>query len=538
MSAPLLELETDVCVVGSGVAAMVAAAHLGKLGRILVLERGPRVSHEEAVKVSELGRDPFPPTQLARSHAESRGKTKYPFWTINAVGGSTLGWWGHAPRLVPNDFRMASLYGVGRDWPISYEELEPYYSRAEVELGVAGAANVGPARSREYPLPPHPLSPHEALIAPELARLGVRIGAMPQARASRPFDGRPGCCGSGTCTPYCPTNAKYTALNTHIPRAERAGVELRHEIRINTLVVRRGVVVAAHGETPDRRVVEVRAKTFLLAANAVENARILLNSGQSSGFIQSPHTGTCFMDHSHVMLEGEVDRSLERGFWPTPSNGVSYDLYDGPFRRERSAALVELYNMPPSPDEVLDALTAAMKAGHRGEGLQRATRLSWQGQFRVGFQLEVLPDPSNRLVLSATGKDPFGWPRVELHYDGWPAYTRRSAEAHRTLGERLADRLRARCRFVERDESRHLLGGTRMGASPEDSVVDRDLRYHAYPNLYVLGSGVFPTGGAANPTLLIAALSLRLADHLVGAGSTRAPPAAVPEAGGLTPPSP
>lgn len=516
---PARTIDADLCVVGSGVAGMICAIGAARRdARIVVVERGTRTPLAESVRRLDAGRYPFARGALANTHVVNRGRHEHAVPTENAVGGSTLRWWGHAPRLDPSDFALASRHGVGVDWPIGYDELEPYLLRAEHELAISGDGDDCPwPRSGPYPHPAHPLSPHERIIASALEAIGLPVQPMPLGRLSRAAGGRPPCCGSATCSIVCPTDAKYTALNTHVPAAERTGrVEIVEALRANALVAEGGRIAALRCQDATGAEVHVRARRFVLAGNGVENPRLLLASALvDPAFVASPHTGRHFMDHPHVMAVGTSARDLRRGYGPTPSGGMSWALYEGPWRRERAAGLVELVNLPRDARAAADAAAAGLARGLRGDDLRRHVQAA-DRTFYVGFQMELLPDPANRVALSATAKDPFGWPSIEITYDAWPDYVARAADHWRGVAQQLAARLDARVTFTERHESRHLIGTCRMGRSIEDSVVDRDLRYHAYENLYVLGSSAFPTGGAANPTLLIAALALRLGDHLAG----------------------
>lgn len=512
-------LEADVCIVGSGIAGTLLALKLAaRYERIIVIERGPRYVHGEVMARAAAGTRLFPGNAFTGHHFVNVGRHRHPYNVQDGVGGSTWRWWGHALRLGPNDFRLQSAYGVGVDWPIDYEEIEPWYCAAEDEIGVSGAAEHCPwPRSRGYPLPGHPLSAHEKILVGELAQLGVRCTALALGRRSRAHAGNPPCCGSGSCSNVCPTEGKYTTANTHVPRAEGSGrVHFVDSVRANHLVVDGQRIREVHCIDLAGAEVRVRAGQFALAANAIENARLLLASAAANAdFRASPATGRYFMDHPNLECSGIAARDLAVGLGPTPSNGCSWAFYDGPFRAERAAGLLELMNLRVNETEVAQTIGSSLTRGLQGEPLWADARPAWRGRFRLGFQMELPPSADNRITLSLTSKDPWGFPIIELAYDAWPDYVARAAAHIEEVYVALGRRLQADVRVQRRYESRHLSGTCRMGTTLEQSVVDRHLRHHAYDNLRVLGSAVFPTIGAANPTVLIAALSLRCAANML-----------------------
>src|SRR6185436_11318311 len=155
------------------------------------------------------------------------GPIKFGGTYLRQVGGTTWHWLGTALRFIPDDFRLRSRFGVGLDWPVSYDDLEPWYCEAERELGVAGdpKADLGVRRSQPYPLPPIPMSYADTKTGAALAGTPYVVQPTPQARNSEPYGNRPACCGSASCIPICPVQAKYDATS-HVAQAERAGAQL------------------------------------------------------------------------------------------------------------------------------------------------------------------------------------------------------------------------------------------------------------------------------------------------------------------------
>src|SRR3954447_7259237 len=195
----------ETVVIGSGVSGALVARELVRAGRqVTVVERGSLVSWEEQVRRRRWEGDS--PTSAHNHECDPAGQHRH--WQyVYGVGGTSNSWAGNSPRLLPEDFESRSRHGVGRDWPISYEELNPYYVRAEAALGIAGNSN-GIMPGASYPLPAHPPSPIDEALAPLLEP----FIPMPQARASIPVRGREACNGSADCT-FCPLDARFSVLN-------------------------------------------------------------------------------------------------------------------------------------------------------------------------------------------------------------------------------------------------------------------------------------------------------------------------------------
>jgi choline dehydrogenase-like flavoprotein len=515
------KIDAEVCIVGSGISGALCALRLADcFERIVILEKGVRSlggSHAYQRSLAER-RDPsrcFPETPLSRNYfTHKRDHVPYEYM-LGVVGGATNAWWGSAGRLLPSDFKMKSLYGVGLDWPIDYDELEPYLCEAEQEMSIAGDINDSPwPQSRPYPQPAHPLSPHERLIADRIEAYGLKVVTMPTARLSLPLGARPACGGTGTCG-ACPDEAKYTCSNTHIPLIDRTpSIELRPGVRANLLTASGDRVEAVLAQDEQGDEVIIRAKVFVLAANAFENVRILLNSSMhDESFRANHHTGRNFHEHPKLEIKGQAPLDLKRGQGPTPMAGVTHSLADGAFRSERAAVEVATYDPPPwADDHDMDApFVRRLRDRLFGEQLFRRERRDRQGRFWLNCQIDQLPDPDSVIRLSATRRDPFGWPILEIDVRCWTDYVARGAAHWRSVAEKIVKDLRGTAEFNQQPAWVHHEGTHLMGTSPENSVVDGNLRYHHYKNLFLLGQGVMPTGGVVSPTVTLAGLSLRCA---------------------------
>jgi choline dehydrogenase-like flavoprotein len=309
---PARAADPDVCIIGAGLAGGLVAHELARRGAtVVVLEAGPRYDpRERGAALERLLIDGERPWTVlpGRDGFTNAGPVAYPLndFRVKGVGGTTLHWTAYAVRLHETDFRMRELYGIADDWPIGYADLEPYYGLAEQALGVAGVGDnpFASPRSTPYPLPPFPPSYADRILTRACDSLGIRVHGAPFARNSVPFQERPACEAYGVCASHniCPIHAQYTA-EVHLDLAVRTGrVTIKPEapvLRLNTDSTGRvrGVLYAGAGGA----VVEQRARHFVLAAHAVESARLLLLS-ESSRF---PHglangsgmVGRNFMEH-------------------------------------------------------------------------------------------------------------------------------------------------------------------------------------------------------------------------------------------------
>lgn len=527
------DISADVVVVGSGVAGALLAAKLAKAGvKVAILEAGAPVDRQDGVErfwdaLIKVPECPYPATPEAMHPVsndpdfwyEQAGPDKFKSTYLKSVGGTTWHWLGTCLRFVPNDFKLKTLYGHGEDWPISYDDLEPHYAEAESEIGVAGDASddLGSPRSSGFPMPEIPPSYLDKTFAEALKGSTYEVRPTPQGRNSDFRDDRPGCCGSGSCIPICPIQAKYDAT-VHVGRAVAAGAVL-HD-KTTAVFVETGA---------DRRISAIRfirwdgsegratAKIFVLAAHAVETPRLLLNSTSDAtpGGVanSSDQVGRNLMDHPVQLSWALAPKPVYPYRGPLSTSGIE-NLRDGAFRTDRGAFRIEIGNDGwswPAGAPVATAQTLA-EQGLRGEALDKALADQASRHLRLASLVEQLPDPDNRVTLGDK-RDHYGVPVPKLAYrieDYARAGFAASIKAHEEIFSALgASEVQHRAHF---EGAGHIIGTMKMGADAKTSVVDADLRSHDHPNLFVLGSSVFPTSATANPTLTIAALSLRAVD--------------------------
>ena len=526
----------DVVVVGSGVAGSLVALGLAKGGiKVVILEAGPRVQRNDALAVYrsaliKTAESPYPNTPYA-PHPKSEDPNHYllqngpdPFGAtyLRQVGGTTWHWLGTAIRFVPDDFRLRSRFGVGVDWPLSYNDLEPWYCEAERELGVSGDSNgdLNGPRSRPFPLPPIPLSYSDQRIAAALAGTPHRVQATPQARNSQRNDNRPACCGSGSCIPICPVQAKYDATS-HVAQAERAGVQLVPDAVVSHIDVgTNGRVVSLVVKRPDGSEDRAVGKVFVIAAHAIETPKLLLQSRTERlprGVANSSdQVGRNLMDHPAQIVWALAGESLGQFRGPISTAGIEWTRA-GDWRADHGSFRIQFDNVGWSwptgaPESTARELIAS---GLRGADLDRALADHGSRQINLAVMVEQLPLADNRIVPDFERRDALGIPRPSITYR-IDEYSKRALEHGRRIGREIAVALKS-TEIHEGPEiwsADHVIGTYRMGPDPRSSVVDADQRAHDHPNLFLLGSGVFPTSAASNPTLTIAALALRSIDPI------------------------
>ena len=446
--------------------------------RVLVLERGIHLSYSKRLRYNQTS-DTYEGVTWKTAEQTFENATPEKAWVFDPnFGGSSNCWTGCTPRFMPNDFRLRTVYGVGNDWPIAYDDLELYYQETEEIMAIAGPNETPFPRKTKYPQPPHQLSTVDRLLQ---QTYGIQYISQPTARASRAVGNRSACCASSVCN-LCPVNAKFTIENTLADLYARPNVEVRYNAQVYSLDTTgntaRSVLYAFEGQ---RR--EAYGELIALGANAIFNAHILLNAGDTN-----PHTGRGLCEQAGVYVFMYYDGlSNVGGGTIIPANG--YMMYDGNHRKERAGCLIEHHNFPYIRNE-------------RGK---------WRMLSKFKFVYEDLPDEDNRVMLS---NDPL---RPKVSFEKHSAYTLRAVDR---LSEDIEKFFRVlplerviKDGYIQKSEA-HICSTTQMSHNPADGVVDANLKHHQFRNLLVLGSGVYPAISPANPTLTLSALSLRAADRL------------------------
>jgi choline dehydrogenase-like flavoprotein len=536
------DADADVVIVGSGVVGAMMADQLVDQGySVLVLEAGMRIERAKAVEnwrnmpfANRLGSDyqglyPQPPLAQAplyfpeNNYVGLSGPNGSSFKQgyLRVVGGTTWHWAASCWRHLPVDLRMRSTYGVGRDWPISYDDLEPYYCRAEEQMGVAGPsdpARQSPAeRSKPYPNQMIPWNYGDTRFAEVVNPHGYRSVPIPQGRSVTPWNGRPACCGNNNCQPICPIGAMYNAIH-HIDRAERKGVLVLAQSvvhKIDTDEANR--VTSVTWFDAERRQHKATGRQFVVAGNALETPRLLLmaaNERNPGGIANSTdQVGRYMMDHSGFHCTFLANEPLWIGRGPAQSSCL-VGPRDGAFRGAYSANKMILNNI----SRVGPATQQALALGLVGQELDDEIRRRAAFGVDLSISLEPLPDPNNRVTLSKDRRDPLGLPCPDVHYDVGD-YVRKGAEAAHTQLKEIGDLFNA-VEFnitTALNANNHIMGGTIMGTDPRDSVVDGDCRTHDHANLWLPGGGAMASASVVNSTLTMAALALKSADAIAKA---------------------
>ncbi|ELY65608.1 GMC family oxidoreductase [Natronococcus jeotgali] len=516
--------DADVCVIGAGPAGGLVASRLAEADlEVVILEAGPRFDPADRLARQERAIRPaydrpavWDGDPERDAHASS-GERFYPLnhARVKGVGGSTLHWQGMVMRLHEDDFDSASARGVGTDWPIDYEDLRPYYAAAERELGVSGADDnpFAPPREEPHPMPAFRPSYSDGLFAEACDELGIAMHSVPNARNSETDDGRSACVGYGTCQPVCPSGAKYDAT-VHLERAEAAGATVLDRVPVQRLEHGAERIEAAVYATPDGEERRQEADAFVIACGGVETPRLLLLSESSrypDGLANSSGlVGKFFMDHCFAGTGGVLDKPTRQnhvGFLTSESHQF-YDEADdeiAPFK-------LEFFNYDgPSP------VGLALSGDDWGDDLLERLRAEYGNHVGMGALVEQLPREDSYVALDPEQTDDRGNPVPDVH---WSVGDRalETVERVNEIQERILEELGAEITWQVGPEDTgpayHHMGTTRMGDDPAESVVGPDLRTHDLENCWIASSSVFPTGGAMNPTLTIAALALKAADDV------------------------
>jgi choline dehydrogenase-like flavoprotein len=468
----------DVVVVGTGFASSFFLHRFlstsAKTLRLLVLETGPRKSHAQQLEEGRADREDI----LGETNKHYRRRDEKNWVFSLGFGGSSNWWWGNTPRMMPGDFELKRRYGVGADWPFDYNALEPYYCDAEDIMGISGPEGAGPApRSRPYPQPPHRMSDPQVRLA---SAFPGQFFPLATARARVATERRPRCCAASVCR-LCPRDAKFTILNELAWLYDDPRVELRLGAKALSVATTAGRAAGVRYRASDGEH-EVDADLVVLGANALFNPYLLLSSSLSEGGV-----GQGLVEQVSRTVDVDLD-GLDNFQGSTSHTAHGFMFYDGDHRRTRAAALVEASNAP------------RLRHEHR----------KWRQFMSVKFICEDLRQPENRVSI---GSDPS---MPETRFVRHSAYAEAALNAIQADAERLFASLpveRMRVGPVNEGEA-HIMGTTVMGTDPLTSVVDGGCVHHRIRNLLILGSGTFPTAAPANPTLTIAAVSLRAASLL------------------------
>ncbi|MBK3474143.1 GMC family oxidoreductase [Pseudomonas carnis] len=600
----------DVIVVGAGMAGSVMAYQLGLAGlKVLVLESGPAIPPNRSeylerfyTAVLKAPESPYPPEQTEQTPAkqfapratiqdlitagsDDKDKVQKSYLVQNGprlfastyerVGGGTMWhWMGTALRLLPNDFRMQTKYKVGVDWPISYDDLQTAYCRAEEEMcvsaDVASQSYLGVTFPHGYQYSMHGIPPSlvdqgvgKAINGTQYQGFTLNVRQTPAGRNSQNDNGRRVCAGNTSCTPICPIQAKYDATVTMAKALDTGNVRILYQCVASKVQVDAngvtGIDFIQYQNNGTQQNGTAQGKRYVIAAHAIETPKLLLNSispHSPNGVANSSgQVGKSLADHPVYLAWGLMPEGKPlfpfRG--PLSTSGIE-DMRDGPFRSERAAWRIEIGNegwnwSANDPyTTVCDFIDGDNNGGtnnggadHKSEALSGVALVQKLNsvltrQFRLAFLIEqVEKDPEHALCQVESSKhftDGLGLPRPEIAYE-LSDYTKEGFKQARLAATHIITKLMGATELTDLKPklkpgsqtvfeydgqnyafygAGHLMGTYRMGSDRRYSVVDKDQRSWDHPNLFLVGDGVFPSTGTANPTLTITALTFQAAD--------------------------
>jgi choline dehydrogenase-like flavoprotein len=521
----------DVLIIGAGPTGAVAAKRLAEEGmRVVVLEQGDWPDYAKA-RAGHADYEITAGRDWAANPNRRKAPSDYPIDDSdsdiaavlhNAVGGSSVLYAAHWQRNMPSDFRVRTLDGVADDWPLTYEDLEPYYERVEEDFGVAGLAG-DPAfpPGKGPPLPPPPLAPMGRRVARAHNELGWHWWPGPNAIATRPYKMLNPCTQRATCMWGCVEGAKGSVDRTHWPLNQSLGVELVTGARVRRLETNSaGLVTGATYIDRNGQEHFQPADITIVAASGIGTPRLLLLSASpqhpqglanSSGLV-----GRRLMMHPFGTVVGLFadDLGSTHGVWGQHLHSLEFYETDTSRGFVRGAK----WGLQPTGGPV--SMTRSYPWGDNsiwGAGFHAGIRKRLGHSAMWGIIAEDLPDEANRVELDPMLVDGDGIPAPKIIYR-MSENSRRLLEFHLARAQESLQAAGAYETVVApliRETGWHLLGTAKMGTDPATSVVDAWGRAHDVPNLYIMDGSIWPTSSGMNPTATIVALALRCTDHLI-----------------------
>lgn len=540
----------DAIVVGAGAGGGVIASELALGGKsVLLIERGRWLDYAHGGHRDHLRnhRNPLyghntgpdaddgPRVHVTPDGVEHEVATHTVAYSSNAacVGSGTLVYGGQAWRFHPDDFRMASRYGVPDgsslvDWPIGYDDLEPWYAKAEQMLGVSGPAGKlphEPSRSMDLPMPALPQYETARRLKAAATTLGITTTQPPLLINSVPHDGRDACIECGSCVGFpCPTDGKNGTQNAMIPKALATG---RLQIATETVADRietdadgrvTGIAAIWEDETGRHRA-SIKADTVVLSAGAIESARLLLLSanakepqglGNGAGLV-----GRNLQGHTYPTAYGLFDDAVYARKGPGVTVATT-DVTHGTPGIVGGAMLADDFVVLPI---IFWDAALPRDMPRWGQAPHDFMRQNFRRLMQVKGPVHEIPNPDCRVELHPSVTDTWGRPVARLsgvvHDETIRTATAMLEKAKDWLGAAGARRIWGEPPKPRLSAYQHQAGTCRMGTAPDNSVTDLHGRVWGHDNLYVADAALHPTNGAFNPVLTIMALAFRCADHLL-----------------------
>jgi choline dehydrogenase-like flavoprotein len=519
----------DVCVIGSGPAGGVLSKELAEAGaKVALVEAGREMTADDYhfhAWPYELPRrrkpTPFYPPEVTQAIRYENCDDVF-MDRIRAVGGRSIHWNAVCLRFAERDFGERSLAGIEEDWPLTYQELAPFYSYVEKMIGVTGTREgLEIVPDGEY-LPPLSFRCSEAIVKRACERIGIQMIPARKALLTVPFDGRPPCHYCNHCMEVCDVGAIFTVPNSMIPKAQKTGnfTLLANRLARELLVDREGRVRAVSVvHTVSRKEEEIRAKTFAVCCASVESARLLLNSRSSqhpNGLANSRDlVGRYLTGHVNSETLGYLEELV--GTQPVNTDGATDHSYIPRFnldRKKRDYVGGYQYQMQYSSSMV--PYHAKHVKGFGGP-FKNQVRFLQPGFFVIGGWGKVIARPDNRVIVDPKHPDAYGIPIPVIHFrfgDNDRALFKEMKEKEEEILHNAGVRFMVTPGQEPSGFASHETGTARMGNEPRTSVVNRFNQAHEVKNLFVVDGSCFTTFPEKNPTLTIMALAVRAARYM------------------------
>jgi len=523
------EERVDVLVIGAGASGAAFAWSMADTRmRVVCLEQGGWVKSTDYPTNFDdwevRGQGPFAPSPNTRGRRDdypiNDDASPIKIANFNAVGGSTILYAGHFPRMKPSDFRVRSLDGVADDWPIDYETLEPFFAENDRMMGVAGLAGDPAYPPKEVPLPPVPLGKLGETIAGGFNELGWHWWPSDSAIATEEYRGRAPCINLGPCITGCSQGAKASTDLTYWPEAERRGVELRTHCRVREILMRddglADGVIYIDAEGVEHRLL---AEIVVLACSGVGTPRLLLNSANADfpdGLAnRSGLVGRNLMFHPYAMVLGVFEERMFGHQGPTGCGLWSHEFYETEASRDfvRGFSFEMMRGLGPITTALLSLVNGEIGWGEGHHEAYAAIHDHIGGMMAI---CEDLPEEHNRVTLDPDLRDADGIPAAKVEYT-LSENSRRMLDFGIARASEVLEAAGAQRIVSESPLSLagwHLMGTARMGTDPARSVVNEWGRSHDVRNLFIIDGSVFVTSGGVNPCNTIQAWALYVADQM------------------------
>ncbi len=528
-------------IVGSGAGGGVVAAELAKAGKKVLLVEQSRPHHPSELRGNLLQgkREQMynVTANLGAGHPRVLENDDGSTQILNAqdsaadyaatavtLGGGTRLWQGMSWRFFPEDFTMATTYGIPEnstlaDWPFTYEELAPYYDRIEWELGVAGDSQSAVAKAhpgrKPFPMPAFPDDKSRIILKGAIEKLGGQVSPVPLALNSVPRDGRPACVMCNQCVGHsCPVNAKNGTHNTFIPRALATGnCDLIQSAQVTSIEHdANGQATGIHiylSDSDEPRRIFIRAEKIVVTAGAIETPRLLLASGIGNSWVGRNH-------QTHGVVSSIPTKNAPQQDMTGPGHSVA--SIDYVHRNGEAYGGGVIFDMPlHNPLILAERNRTVAQFGHRHKQLMRT------GNKSIGLvsMVQEIPDARSRITLDPVVKDVAGMPAARIYAVANPATaiaTQYIADAcEKWLEAAGGEKILSTVMSGGSRGHEHSAGTCRFGRTPEEGAVDPNGLVFGTQNVYVADASVHVTNGGFNPALTVMANALRIAEKILQA---------------------